>query len=54
MCSTKIVLWTFIFSVLTLLCQTHQITDPWGENLRPKLSTDYLSSYSGKPLSHFY
>ena len=24
------------------------ITDPWGENQRPKLYTDYLTQHSGK------
>lgn len=26
------------------------VTDPWGENLRPKLYTDYLTQHSGKNL----
>ena len=28
--------------------------DPWGENLQPKLHTDYLNEYSGKTKSIYY
>ena len=28
--------------------------DPWGENLQPKLHTDYLNEYSGKKTSLTY
>jgi hypothetical protein len=34
--------------VLCLVSLAHGFTDSWGDNLRPKLHTDYLTQYSGK------
>ena len=28
--------------------------DPWGENLQPKLHTDYLNEYSGKKKKYYF
>ena len=37
--------------IILLFCSPLSSTashDPWGENLQPKLHTDYLNEYSGK------
>ena len=40
--------------MIALLVLTTNISsashDPWGENLQPKLHTDYLNEYSGKKI----
>ena len=33
---------------LALVSLASGFSDPWGDNLRPKLHTDYLSQFSGK------
>ena len=39
-----------VVSLLLLLTTPSSVAshDPWGENLQPKLHTDYLNRYSGK------
>ena len=37
--------------IILIVCSPYPSTashDPWGENLQPKLHTDYLNEYSGK------
>ena len=44
--------------LLLMLTSTSLVAshDPWGENLQPKLHTDYLNEYSGKktPLTYLF
>ena len=40
----------FFLGVLYLASPACGFSDPWGDNLRPKLHTDYLTQYSGKTL----
>ena len=47
--------WTLLFLALLgshvwALRSNSGVTDPWGENQRPKLYTDYLTQHSGKKL----
>ena len=39
-----------LMNLILLLTPTSSVAshDPWGENLQPKLHTDYLNEYSGK------
>jgi len=37
-----------LVGVLSLVSLACGFSDPWGDNLRPKLHTDYLTQYSGK------
>ena len=39
-----------IVNLILMLTLTSSVAshDPWGENLQPKLHTDYLNEYSGK------
>ncbi len=38
----------FLMGVLCLASLAYGFSDPWGDNLRPNLHTDYLTQYSGK------
>ena len=48
----KRIIMKFCFVVILLIfCSpysSYASHDPWGENLQPKLHTDYLNEYSGK------
>ena len=51
--------WTLLFLALLgshvwALRSNSGVTDPWGENQRPKLYTDYLTQHSGKHSSFTY
>jgi len=37
-----------LLASLSLVSLASGFSDPWGDNLRPKLHTDYLSQFSGK------
>jgi hypothetical protein len=37
-----------VLAGLSLVSLASGFTDPWGDNLRPKLHTDYLNQFSGK------
>ena len=41
-----LLLLAFVFAVLASL--TEASWNPWGEDLREKLNTDYLNQYEGK------
>ena len=43
--------------ILLIFClpySSYASHDPWGENLQPKLHTDYLNEYSGKKKEYYF
>ena len=55
-CKTAILKMYLVTVLIVVLMPLSSIAshDPWGENLQPKLHTDYLNEYSGKKIFYIF